>query len=116
MKKIFLLSTAMMICLLAVAQTQKGISYRYNGKEQRTPLSNVTVDCSAANEFERQKQDLIAIGKREAQAKYDRASYEAELDKASPTPAKAPRIASHTLRFAKGKTYMPKPRPTIRKS
>lgn len=33
----------------AQTQTQKGISYRYNGKNPRTPLSNVTVECVTAN-------------------------------------------------------------------
>ena len=142
----------------AQTQTQKGISYRYNGKNPRTPLPNVTVDCITANntvisdstgsftlnfnklkmgdrigmvkvkkremmvfnqhavdewsirkeplclilcdakEFEQQKQNLIAIGRREAEGKYnrqkaelekqleasqiDRAKYESELDKA----------------------------------
>ena len=30
-------------------QTQKGVSYRYNGKNPRTPLPNVTVECVTAN-------------------------------------------------------------------
>lgn len=139
-------------------QTQKGVSYRYNGKNPRTPLPNVTVECATANnlvisdstgnftltfnklkmgdrmglvtvkkremmvfnqhavdewsirkeplclilcdanEFDRQKQELIAIGKHEAEKKYehkksdlekqlkasliDRAQYEAKLDTA----------------------------------
>ena len=160
MKKFFLLSVALMLCVFAIAQpqTQKGISYRYNGKNPRTPLPNVTIECVTAdnavisdntgsftlmfntlkmgdrmglvtvkkremmvfnqhavdewsirkeplclilcdaNEFEQQKQNLIAIGREEAQKKYDRqktelqkqldaseidrAKYEIELDKA----------------------------------
>ena len=30
-------------------QTQKGMSYRYNGKSPRTPLPNVTIECVTAN-------------------------------------------------------------------
>ena len=160
MKRLFLLSIALLFCFQATAQvqTQKGMSYRYNGKSPRTPLPNVTIECVTANntvisdstgsftltfnklkmgdrmglvtvkkremmvfnqhavdewsirkeplclilcdanEFEQQKQNLIEIGRREAQKKYDRqktelekqlkaslidrAKYEAELDKA----------------------------------
>lgn len=160
MKKIFLLSVTLFIAMVNFAQmqTQQGISYRYNGKNPRTPLPNVTVECVTANnavisdstgsftlnfnklkmgdrigfvtvkkremmvfnqhavdewsirkeplclilcdanEFEQQKQNLIDIGRREAQKKYDRqkaelqkqldaseidrAKYEVELDKA----------------------------------
>ena len=143
----------------ASAQTQRGVAYRYNGKQKRTPLGNVTITYSGgqrsalsgqedgafslmlpglkmgdriglvtvkkremmvfnqhavdewsvrkeplmlilcnADEFEKQKENLIAIGRREAKKKYDRqkaeleaklnaseiprAEYEAALDKA----------------------------------
>ena len=160
MKKTLFLFAAIMLSALGMAQvqTQKGMSYLYNGKNPRTPLSNVTIECATANnavisdntgaftltfnklkmgdriglvtvkkremmvfnqhavdewsirkepltlilcdanEFENQKQNLIEIGRREAQKKYDRqktelekqleasqidrAKYEAELDKA----------------------------------
>ena len=160
MKRLFLIFALMMLNFTLAAQvlTQKGISYRYNGKNPRTPLPNVTVECVTANnavisdstgfftltfnklkmgdrmglvtvkkremmvfnqhavdewsirkeplclilcdtdEFENQKQNLIEIGRREAQKKYDRqktelekqleasqidrAKYEVELDKA----------------------------------
>ena len=160
MKKVLLFCAALLLALTASAQTltQQGTCYRYNGKNPRTPLSNVLIKygngnnttksddngyfelqftnlrmgdrigmvtvtkremmvfnqqavdewsirkeplclilCDA-NEFELQKQNLIEIGKREAQKKYDRqkagleqqlaaaqidqARYEAELDKA----------------------------------
>ena len=158
--KLFLLFLSLFISTIGIAQvqTQKGVSYRYNGKNPRTPLPNVTIECITANntvisdstgsftltfnklkmgdrlglvtvkkremmvfnqhavdewsirkeplclilcdadEFENQKQNLIAIGRREAQKKYDRqkaelqkqldaseidrAKYEIELDKA----------------------------------
>ena len=158
--KLFLLFLILFISTIGFAQvqTQKGVSYRYNGKNPRTPLPNVTIECITANntvisdstgsftltfnklkmgdrmglvtvkkremlvfnqhavdewsirkeplclilcdanEFENQKQNLIAIGRREAQKKYDRqkaelqkqldaseidrAKYEIELDKA----------------------------------
>lgn len=146
------------MALLAQTQTQKGYSFRYNGKNPRIPLSDVQIEygnpkeavksdstgtfwlvfnnmkmgdhiglvtvkkremmvfnqqavdewsirkeplclilCDA-NEFEKQKQDLIEIGRREAKKKYDRqkaelerlleanqidrAKYEAKLDSA----------------------------------
>ena len=140
MKKLFLLAAAMILGTMLSAQTttQKGISYRYNGKNPRTPLPNVTVECVTANnavisdsvgfftltfnnlkmgdrmglvtvkkremmvfnqhavdewsirkeplclilcdanEFEQQKQNLIEIGRREAQKKYDRQKTELE--------------------------------------
>lgn len=157
MKRILLL----LICSLSIncwAQTQQGVAYRYNGKNPRTPLANVTISYDAnkrttistedgkftltligrkmgdrigivtvkkremmvfnqqavdewsvrkeplmlilcnADEFERQKENLIAIGRREAKKKYDKqkadleaklsasqikeAEYEAALDKA----------------------------------
>lgn len=156
-----LLLISLLIATMCFGQvlTQKGVSYRYNGKNPRTPLPSVIIECDAAtntvisdsitgefsitfqklkmgdriglvkvkkremmvfnqhavdewsirkeplclilcdaNEFDRQKQELIAIGKREAQKKYDRqkadleqlleasqidrARYEAELDTA----------------------------------
>lgn len=160
MKKPFLLSSILLLSLILSAQiqTQQGVSYSYNGKNPRTPLPNVTIECMSANntvisnstgdfelvfnklkigdrigpvrvkkremmvfnqqavdewsirkeplclilcdanEFERQKQELINIGKHEAQKKYDRqkaklekqleasqidrTKYEVELDKA----------------------------------
>ena len=151
----------LIICFLTIigmAQTQQGVAYRYNGKNPRTPLGNVTISYDAdkrttisgengtfalsftgkkmgdrigmvtvkkremmvfnqqavdewsvrkeplvlilcnADEFERQKENLINIGRREAKKKYDRqkadleaklkasqikeAEYEAALDKA----------------------------------
>lgn len=157
MKRILLL----LICSLSIncwAQTQQGVAYRYNGKNPRTPLANVTISYDTnkrttistedgkftltligrkmgdrigivtvkkremmvfnqqavdewsvrkeplmlilcnADEFERQKENLIAIGRREAKKKYDKqkadleaklsasqikeAEYEAALDKA----------------------------------
>ena len=160
MKRRLLIFVSLLIATMGFAQpqTQKGISYRYNGKNPRTTLPNVTIECVTANnavisdstgsftlnfnklkmgdriglvtvkkremmvfnqhavdewsirkepltlilcdvsEFEHQKQELIAIGRREAQKKYDRqkaelqkqldaseidrAKYEIELDKA----------------------------------
>ena len=157
---LFLLSPILLLSLMlsAQVQTQHGVSYSYNGKNPRTPLPNVTIECLSANntvisdsngdfelvfnklkigdrigpvrvkkremmvfnhqaveewsirkeplclilcdanEFERQKQELINIGKHEAQKKYDRqkaeleqqleasqidrTKYEVELDKA----------------------------------
>ncbi len=140
MKRFFLLAAALILGIMLSAQTttQKGISYRYNGKNPRTPLPNVTVECVTANnavisdgvgsftltfnnlkmgdrmglvtvkkremmvfnqhavdewsirkeplclilcdanEFEQQKQNLIEIGRREAQKKYDRQKTELE--------------------------------------
>ena len=148
----------MFLALSCLAQTQQGVAYRYNGKNPRTPLGNVTISYDAdkrttisgenglfalsltgkkmgdrigtvtvkkremmvfnqqavdewnvrkeplvlvlcnADEFERQKENLINIGKREAKKKYDQqkadleaklkasqikeAEYEAALDKA----------------------------------
>ena len=133
------------VCLLVVIDTQgqtteqQGVTYRYNGKHQRTPLGNVTISYDAnkrstlsnehdgtftllldgrnmgdligpvtvkkremmvfnqhavdewsvrkeplclilcdAEEFERQKKNLINIGKREAKKKYDRLNAELE--------------------------------------
>ena len=133
------------VCLLVVIDTQgqtteqQGVTYRYNGKQQRTPLGNVTISYDAnkrstlsnehdgsftllldgrkmgeqiglvmvkkremmvfnqhavdewsirkeplvlilcnADEFERQKNNLINIGKREAKKKYDRLKVELE--------------------------------------
>ena len=141
-----------------MAQTQQGVAYRYNGRNARTPLGNVTISYDAnkrstisaengtfsltltgkqmgdrigqvtvkkremmvfnqqavdewsirkeplmlilcnADEFEKQKENLIAIGRREAKKKYNKqkaeleaqlnaskikeAEYEAALDKA----------------------------------
>ncbi len=123
----------------ASAQTQRGVAYRYNGKQKRTPLGNVTITYSGgqrsalsgqedgafslmlpglkmgdriglvtvkkremmvfnqhavdewsvrkeplmlilcnADEFEKQKENLIAIGRREAKKKYDRQKAELE--------------------------------------
>ena len=161
MKKVFWLLISLFVVQMASAQTitQRGAAYRYNGKHQRTPLGNVTINYDAnkrttlsnessgeftltlekrkmgdriglvtvkkrdmmvfnqhavdewsvrkeplrlilcdADEFERQKENLIAIGKREAKKRYDRQradleqqlaeskikqqEYEAKLDKA----------------------------------
>ena len=148
-----------MLLTTSVAQTQQGVTYRYNGKQKRTPLCNVTITYDSnqrsvlsgasdgqfsllltgkkmgdriglvtvkkrdmmvfnqhavdewsvrkeplrvilcdADEFEQQKENLIAIGKREAKKKYDKQKavletqlqegkvklqeYEAALDKA----------------------------------
>lgn len=51
MKKIafLLLSLFITFAVSAQTQTQQGISYRYNGKNPRTPLPNVTVECATAN-------------------------------------------------------------------
>ena len=143
MKKLVFLIFCLMMAASAFAQAQKevvqkGVSYRYNGKNPRTPLANVVVECSGAtnavisgddgsfeltfndlkigdgvgrvtvrkremmvfnqqavdewsirkeplclilcdaNEFENQKQNLIAIGKREAELKYQRQKDELE--------------------------------------
>ena len=134
-----------LFCLIALMPvlsqtiTQQGVAYRYNGKQQRTPLGNVTIQYDAnrrttlsgedngtftllldgrkmgdriglvtikkremmvfnqhavdewsirkeplmlilcnADEFERQKENLINIGKREAKKKYDRQKAELE--------------------------------------
>ena len=135
MKKIFWLLISLFVVQMASAQTitQRGAAYRYNGKHQRTPLGNVTINYDAnkrttlsndssgeftltlekrktgdriglvtvkkrdmmvfnqhavdewsvrkeplrlilcdADEFESQKENLIAIGKREAKKRYDR--------------------------------------------
>lgn len=158
MKRHIFILTLLLVATIGLAQTQKGVSYRYNGKNPRTPLSKVVIKYDTerqpvisdstgafelifsnrkmgdriglvtvtkremmvfnqqavdewsirkeplclilcdANEFEQQKQNLIDIGRREAQKKYDRqkaelqkqldaseidrAKYEIELDKA----------------------------------
>ena len=131
------------VVMSAQVVTQRGVAYRYNGKQQRTPLGNVTISYDAnkrstvsgeqdgafslsldgsrmgdriglvtvrkremmvfnqqavdewsvrkeplmlilcnADEFERQKENLINIGRREAKKKYDRqkADLEARLN------------------------------------
>ena len=135
MKKRLILFFLLLVTASVFAQTisQKGVAYQYNGKEERTPLGNVTISYDGnqrttisgeqdgtfsltltgrkmgdriggvtirkremmvfnqqsvdewsvrkeplrlilcnADEFERQKENLIAIGKREAKKKYDR--------------------------------------------
>ena len=128
-----------MLLTTAVAQTQKGVTYRYNGKQKRTPLGQVSISYDGnkrtvlsdakdgtftlvldgrkmgdriglvtvkkremmvfnqhavdewsvrkeplmlilcnADEFERQKENLIAIGKRQAKKKYDQQKAELE--------------------------------------
>ena len=145
MRKIVLLTVICLLTSVAIqGQTtkQQGVTYRYNGKQQRTPLGNVTISYDAnkrtalsneqdgtftlllegrrmgdriglvtvkkremmvfnqhavdewsvrkeqlmlilcnADEFERQKANLIEIGKREAKKKYDiqKAELEAKL-------------------------------------
>ena len=142
MKRIYWLIVVLLTSVVMSAQvvTQKGVTYRYNGKQQRTPLGNVTISYDAnkrstvsgeqdgafsltldgrrmgdriglvtvrkremmvfnqqavdewsvrkeplmlilcnADDFERQKENLIAIGKRESKRKYDRIV--AELEK-----------------------------------
>ena len=143
MMRKFMLFTV--VCLLVVIDIQgqmteqQGVTYRYNGRQQRTPLGNVTISYDAnkrstlsnehdgtftllldgrkmgdriglvtvkkremmvfnqhavdewsirkeplmlilcnADEFERQKENLINIGKREAKKKYDRQKAELE--------------------------------------
>ena len=142
MRKLLLFTV---VCLLVAVDIQgqttiqQGVTYRYNGKQQRTPLGNVTISYDAdkrstlsnendgtftllldgrkmgdriglvtvrkremmvfnqqavdewsirkeplclilcnADEFERQKENLINIGKREAKKKYDRQKVELE--------------------------------------
>ena len=140
-KRNFLLLTTMLLLQTMSAQTvtQQGVAYRYNGKQQRTPLGNVTISYDAnkrsvlsdepqgtfalllegrrmgdriglvtvkkremmafnqhavdewsvrkeplvlilcnADEFERLKENLISIGRREAKKKYDRQKAELE--------------------------------------
>ena len=125
--------------ILVMSQTQKGVTYRYNGKNPRKPIGNVTIQYDGnkrtvvsgeqdgvftlllegrkmgdriglvtvkkremmvfnqhavdewsvrkeplvlilcnADEFEKQKENLIAIGRREAKKKYDRQKAELE--------------------------------------
>ncbi|MBR1447373.1 MAG: tetratricopeptide repeat protein [Prevotella sp.] len=140
MKRLFLFFISIVMALMASAQTQqKGVAYKYNGKNQRTPLGNVSISYDNnkrstlsgaqdgefsllltslkmgdrigavtvkkremmvfnqnavdewsvrkeplvlilrnAEEFEQQKQNLIAIGKREAKKKYDQQKSELE--------------------------------------
>lgn len=129
----------MSVCLSAQTVTQKGVTYRYNGKNPRTPIGSVTISYDGnkrsvlsdeksgsfsltlenlkmgdriglvtvkkremmvfnqhavdewsirkeplvlilcnADEFERQKANLVEIGKREAKKKYDRQKAELE--------------------------------------
>lgn len=161
MKKVLLLLTMLLLTQAAISQViqQKGVAYRYNGKQKRTPLGNVTISYAGnsrsvisgeengvfnlvlegkkmgdrigvvtvkkremmvfnqqavdewnirkepltlilcnADEFERQKENLIAIGRSQAKKKYERqkaeleaklnaseiklAEYESALDKA----------------------------------
>lgn len=51
MKKILCLSVGLLVATMAFAQVQmqKGFSYQYNGKNPRTPLPNVTIECITAN-------------------------------------------------------------------
>ena len=157
-KKNISFSLFLLLSVTIMAQTQQGVAYRYNGRNARTPLGNVTISYDAnkrstisaengtfaltltgkqmgdrigqvtvkkremmvfnqqavdewsirkeplmlilcnADEFEKQKENLIAIGRREAKKKYDKqkadleaqlnaskikeAEYEAALDKA----------------------------------
>lgn len=37
----------MFFALSCLAQTQQGVAYRYNGKNPRTPLGNVTISYDA---------------------------------------------------------------------
>ena len=145
MKKFYWLPLTLIVSMEMSAQvvTQKGVAYRYNGEQERTPLGNVTIRYDAdkrttvsseqdgtfsltlndrrmgdriglvtvkkremmvfnqqavdewsvrkdplililcdAEEFERQKENLINIGKREAKKKYDlqKAALKAKLD------------------------------------
>ena len=43
MKKSILLSIFHFMVIMMMAQTQQGVAYRYNGKNPRTPLGNVTI-------------------------------------------------------------------------
>ena len=45
MKKVLLLLTMLLLTQVAISQAiqQKGVAYRYNGKQKRTPLGNVTI-------------------------------------------------------------------------
>ena len=141
MKKVLLLLTMFLLTQAAISQViqQKGVAYRYNGKQKRTPLGNVTISYAGnsrsvisgeengvfnlvlegkkmgdrigvvtvkkremmvfnqqavdewsirkepltlilcnADEFERQKEKLIAIGKDQAKKKYERQKAELE--------------------------------------
>ena len=141
MKRIYWLIVVLMTSVAMSGQvvTQRGVAYRYNGKQQRTPLGNVTISYDAnkrstisgeqdgafsltldglrmgdriglvtvrkremmvfnqqavdewsvrkeplmlilcnADEFERQKENLINIGRREAKKKYDKQKEELE--------------------------------------
>ena len=139
MRRLFWLSICLVMAIGASAQKQQGVAYRYNGKQKRTPLGNVTITYSGgqrsalsgqedgafslmlpglkmgdriglvtvkkremmvfnqhavdewsvrkdplmlilcnADEFEKQKENLIAIGRREAKKKYDRQKAELE--------------------------------------
>ena len=157
-KRILCFSLFLLLSVTIMAQTQQGVAYRYNGRNARTPLGNVTISYDAnkrstisaengtfaltltgkqmgdrigqvtvkkremmvfnqqavdewsvrkeplmlilcnTDEFEKQKENLIAIGRREAKKKYDKqkaeleaklnasqikeAEYEAALDRA----------------------------------
>jgi len=49
-KPIFILISLLIATMsFGQVQTQKGVSYRYNGKNPRTPLPNVTIKCVTAN-------------------------------------------------------------------
>lgn len=141
MKKVLLLLTMFLLTQAAISQViqQKGVAYRYNGKQKRTPLGNVTISYAGnsrsvisgegngafslvlegkkmgdrigvvtvkkremmvfnqqtvdewnirkepltlilcnADEFEHQKEKLIAIGKDQAKKKYERQKAELE--------------------------------------
>ena len=142
MKRILCFSLFLLLSVTIMAQTQQGVAYRYNGRNARTPLGNVTISYDAnkrstisaengtfaltltgkqmgdrigqvtvkkremmvfnqqavdewsirkeplmlilcnADEFEKQKENLIAIGRREAKKKYDKqkAELEAQLN------------------------------------
>ena len=142
MKKLLSITICLMLTTAAVGQTiqQKGVAYKYNGKQKRTPLGNVTITYDAgkrtvlsaeqngtftltlegrrmgdkigavtvkkremtvfnqqavdewnvrkeplmlilcnADDLDRQKENLIAIGRRQAKKKYD--LQKAELEK-----------------------------------
>ena len=142
MKKLLFITICLMLTLAAFGQTiqQKGVAYKYNGKQKRTPLGNVTITYDAgkrtvvsaeqngtfsltledrrmgdkigavtvkkremtvfnqqavdewnvrkeplmlilcnADDLDRQKENLIAIGRRQAKKKYD--LQKAELEK-----------------------------------
>lgn len=142
MKRILCFSLFLLLSVTIMAQTQQGVAYRYNGRNARTPLGNVTISYDVnkrstisaengtfsltltgkqmgdrigqvtvkkremmvfnqqavdewsirkeplmlilcnADEFEKQKENLIAIGRREAKKKYDKqkAELEAQLN------------------------------------